>query len=197
MSEGVEALCQACLDGRLEDVERLSMQVEALETALGPGGMPPLHYAAMARRGASGAAEILLRFKADVQKHGPENKQAIHIAAENEQGVDVLRVLLEARADPDAPTLARRTPLHFAAVDGIPNTAKVLLEAKADANAMNSCGAIPLHWAAKTGKPDLVQMLLAARSDLTVMDNLGRTPVEMAEDNLKNDCASIIRAAAL
>eukprot|EP00439_Symbiodinium_sp_Y106_P015932 s4748_g2.t1 len=121
---------------------------------------------------------------------------AVHLAAEHAGGVEVLQVLLAARANPDAQTLARRTPLHFAAVEGVRETIEVLLEARANVNAMNSCGAIPLHWAAKTGQAQLIQLLVEARSDLTVSDNLGRTPVEMAEDNLKGDAAAAIRQAA-
>merc|ERR1712150_90994 len=102
-----------------------------------------------------------------------EGAQAVHLASENaDGGPDALAVLLVARADPDSKTVASRTPLHFAAVEGVLSTARVLLDAGANVNAMNSCGAFPLHWAAKTGKRDLCTLLVEARSDLEAMDNL-------------------------
>mmetsp|Transcript_71564 Transcript_71564/g.213543 ORF Transcript_71564/g.213543 Transcript_71564/m.213543 type:complete len:196 (+) Transcript_71564:64-651(+) len=188
----MNALCAACVEGDVEATRLLAESGHATRQA-GSGYMP-LHYAAMTRSGTAGCTLQLLRARAEIAATTDEQKQAVHIAAENERGAEVLTVLLEAQADPNARTLAGRTPLHFAAVEGVLETAQVLLSARANVNAVNSCGAIPLHWAAKTGKQDLCDLLVEARSDLQVMDNLGRTPAEMAADNGRHEVGRMLRA---
>jgi len=154
----------------------------------------PLHYAAVAAHCGAECAAALLAARADVAAKANDRKQAVHIAAENRASTETLAILLQGQADPNARTLADRTPLHFAAIEGVASTTQVLLAAGADVNAMNSCGAIPLHWAAKTGKRDVCELLVAAKSDLTVMDNLGRTPAEMAADNLQTSVRDMLQA---
>lgn len=185
-----ESLCKACAEGDMAVVDRLAPLAHSQRHR----GCMPLHYAAMARSLGAESAVALLRAKANVAATTDDSKQAIHLAAENPRGEAVLRALLEAGASADAPTLALRTPLHHAAVEGVTETARILLEVGANVNAMNSCGAIPLHWAAKTGKRELVEMLVQARSDLQVMDNLGRRPAEMAMDNRQEDVGNFLLA---
>jgi len=148
----------------------------------------------MTRSRAADCALELIQARADISAVTDEQKQAVHIAAENEHGTEVLAVLLDAQADPNARTMAGRAPLHFAAIEGVLETARLLLSAGASVNATNTCGAIPLHWAAKSGKRPLCDLLVAAKSDLRAMDNLGRTPAEMAADNGRHEVEHMLRA---
>eukprot|EP00929_Paragymnodinium_shiwhaense_P087097 TRINITY_DN473_c0_g1_i3.p1 TRINITY_DN473_c0_g1~~TRINITY_DN473_c0_g1_i3.p1 ORF type:complete len:191 (-),score=35.02 TRINITY_DN473_c0_g1_i3:686-1258(-) len=182
----MENLCEACVSG---DVPRIKeLLAEGAPPLNGPphNGHLPLHFAAMAKSQGAACTRLLLAAKADIDCKTNEGRCAVHVAAENPYGDDILEVLLEAKADVDAKSTASRTPLHFAAVEGMFGTAQTLLAAKANVNAMNSCGAIPLHWAAKTGKYDLCKLLVDAKSDLNVVDNLGRNPAEMAADNMQH-----------
>ena len=62
---------------------------------------------------------------------------------------DVVPVLLEGGADPDAVDTQSATPLHFAAHVGDPVIATALLAAGADADARSDKGVTPLHVAAR------------------------------------------------
>eukprot|EP00927_Polykrikos_kofoidii_P044591 TRINITY_DN38510_c0_g1_i1.p1 TRINITY_DN38510_c0_g1~~TRINITY_DN38510_c0_g1_i1.p1 ORF type:complete len:193 (+),score=37.12 TRINITY_DN38510_c0_g1_i1:64-642(+) len=192
----MEAICQACSDGDVESVTRLAVGTD-VNAQRSPAGYLPLHYAAMARQHGADSVAALVSAGGHLNATTNEGKQAVHLAAENQSDVGPLEALLAARSDPNAKTVALRSPLHFAAVEGAVENARILLAARANVNAENSCGAIPLHWAAKTGKMELCDLLVEARSDLTVMDNLGRTPAEMAADNRQCQIAEALMSSKI
>ncbi|KAF1317889.1 Transient receptor potential ca2 channel, partial [Globisporangium splendens] len=74
----------------------------------------------------------------------------------------------------------RRTPLHWAAVNGAIEAVDLLLEAGADPNFQDAQGRSPLHWAARLNRLDIVNSLLAkdAKPDLVDLDHM--TPLMCA-----------------
>jgi ankyrin repeat protein len=101
--------------------------------------------------------------------------------------LDVMRLLLEAGADPNA--RARNamlvTPLHSAVAhrqpDVVMQMAALLLERGADPNVRQHGGWTPLHSAAKQGHVGLVQLLLLKGADLRLAADDGSTALELAE----------------
>ena len=71
----------------------------------------------------------------------------LHIAA-GRGHISVVKLLLDAGADPKATANGGDTPLHLAAKEGYPEAVKLLLDHKADINATNEEGRTPLHYAA-------------------------------------------------
>lgn len=59
--------------------------------------------------------------------------------------IEVAKVLLENKADPNAVNKSKNTPLHWAALNGRSNLIELLLEYKADANLKNEFEQIPLE----------------------------------------------------
>ncbi|RLN44082.1 hypothetical protein BBJ28_00017903, partial [Nothophytophthora sp. Chile5] len=73
--------------------------------------------------------------------------------------------------------LNKRTPLHWAAVNGAVKAVEMLLAARADANVQDAHGRTPLHWAARVNRLEVVQVLLAHGADPTVADDGDMTAI--------------------
>jgi hypothetical protein len=118
---------------------------------------------------------------------------ALHLAAAGYR-VEVVELLLDAGADPNAAGNHRHSgPLHYAA-DGYINgpawdakrqvkTIRCLLAAGADINAQDKNGAAPLHRAVRTRCAAAVKCLLEAGCDPTLKNKPGSTPFHLAVQN--------------
>jgi ankyrin repeat protein len=74
-----------------------------------------------------------------------------------------VRVLLEAGSDVNhilKPGDMRRTLLHLAAQDGIPEIIQLLLDWRADPNILDEMGGTPAHWAVRNNHYEAVKILL-------------------------------------
>lgn len=74
--------------------------------------------------------------------------------------VDVVRALLKAGADPNAPDYHGRRPLHDAVAAGGVELVRVLLEAGADPNAATQQNELPLHLDAAPNELTIAKLLL-------------------------------------
>jgi hypothetical protein len=118
---------------------------------------------------------------------------ALHLAAAGYR-VEIVRLLLDAGADPNSKKNHRQSgPLHYAA-DGYINgpdwdairqveTIQCLLNAGADINAQDKNGASPLHRAVRTRCATAVRCLLERGSDATLKNKPGSTPFHLAVQN--------------
>jgi ankyrin repeat protein len=131
---------------------------------------------------------------------------ALHLTAAGYR-VEMVRLLLDAGADPNAVTNHRRSsPLHYAA-DGAPNspywdaerqvqTIQCLIDAGADINAQDKNGATPLHRAVRTRSAAVVKFLLEAGCDAELKNIPGSTPFHLAVQNTGRGGTSGERAKA-
>lgn len=114
-----------------------------------------------------------------------------------ETSTDVLKVLLEAGANPQLTTVDGTTPLMVAAGMGratfspglqrgrrsptAEEAVKILLGAGADINAVNEADFTALHGAAFRGLNEVIQILVDRGADLNARDFKGRTAFRIAE----------------
>ncbi len=123
---------------------------------------------------------------------GRVTKKAI---ARRERSVTIVRLLLEAGADPNLRTLTR-TPLSLAVHKADYEVTQLLLEAGASPSGRcwsflpeKSHGkravapyADAIHEAAEKGYTEIVRMLCKHGADLSARDHSGRTPLQIARD---------------
>jgi len=109
----------------------------------------------------------------------------LHAAAAMDD-VATIRSYLRKKVNPDVlgelgyVGLNKRTPLHWAAVNGAVGAVDLLLAAKANANFQDAHGRTPLHWAARVNRVDIVRVLLAHGADPTIVDDGDMTPIMCA-----------------
>jgi len=118
---------------------------------------------------------------------------ALHLAAAGYR-LEIVRLLLAAKADPNAAGNHRRsTPLHYAADGYITgpvwdakrqvSTLRCLLDGGADLHAQDKNGATALHRAVRTRCAAAVRFLLASGADPTLKNKPGSTPFHLAVQN--------------
>lgn len=118
---------------------------------------------------------------------------ALHLAAAGHR-VELVRLLIEAGAGPNAASNHRRgSPLHYAS-DGVlthpgwnaakqVQTIQCLLERGAALHAQDKNGATPLHRAVRTRCAAAVECLLRAGANPLALNQSGSTPFHLAVQN--------------
>jgi ankyrin repeat protein len=124
------------------DVDRLTVLLSdepSLVTAYSGDGFTPLHFAAFFGRYEAAALLIERDAEVDALGRGWMTGTAMHSAVSRLQS-DVVRILLEAGANPNVRQSAGWTPLHAAAANGDRVSVDLLLDAGADVTATNDEG---------------------------------------------------------
>jgi Ankyrin repeats (3 copies)/Zinc finger, ZZ type/Ankyrin repeat len=97
--------------------------------------------------------------------------------------VEVVKMLLDAKADVLMQTNVGGTALHHASVNGHAEVVKMLLDAKADVSMQDKEGWTALHVAAGNGHVEVVKMLLDAKADVSMQNQEGWTALHAAAHN--------------
>ena len=124
--------------------------------------------------------ELLLKRGAAPDVWYDDRDRLFHKALYMEEA-DVIRVLLQHKADANTPIHSNHTPLHWASSTGKTNIARILLEYGANINALSDFGT-PLFHASLNGHLHVAQLLLAHGADVHIQA-LGRpTPFHVATE---------------
>lgn len=110
---------------------------------------------------------------------GPANQSALMIAA-SESEFEIVELLLDAGANPNAKDAWNRTALMTAADSSI---AALLLERGANHRFRDNGGLTAMHYAARTGTPEQLEVLIAARAELDPETYAGEHTVHFAACN--------------
>ena len=113
--------------------------------------------------------------------NGPKGTPLLYEITRNGR-INVVRLLLEANAKPDAADGQGMTALHHAVKNDRQDIVSALLDAHADVNVGNQDGRRPLHTAAEYDNLEIVKILLDAGADPNVTSVNGRTPLHTAAD---------------
>jgi hypothetical protein len=124
--------------------------------------------------------------------------------------LDLVKLLLEKGANPNAISKLNNTPLHKAVKYGHTEVArhllcsgadatlagndlyKLLLENGANPNAVNESKATPLHDAAGNGHTEAARHLLGSGADATLTNNQMFTPLQFAVDKGRKDVVLLL-----
>ncbi|MCS5711210.1 ankyrin repeat domain-containing protein [Candidatus Berkiella aquae] len=89
---------------------------------------------------------------------------------------EIVRLLLDNRADTEAKDITKKTPLHWAVIQKRPEIIQLLLKNGANIEAKDNLGKTPLHRAIYLHQN--FQFLLDNGADIEAKDNSGRTPLQ-------------------
>ena len=140
-------------------------------------GMTALHWAA--EHADSAMAAALVRAHASVKAATRIGAYTPLQLASRSGSAAVVKVLLDAGADPNTPSASGATALHLAAAAGNPDAVAALLAKGANPNAKEAeWGQTPLFFAAEDNRAAAIKLLLAKGADASVHS----TMVNLTED---------------
>lgn len=115
-----------------------------------------------------------------IHAQGPDGSTALHHAAIRDDS-QVVEMLLEAGAKPNARDYAGMTALHHAAFYNCASTIAMLMAKQADPARKDFSGKTPLHCAALGGSASAASALLSkSPASLSAQDDAGNTPLHTA-----------------
>ena len=107
--------------------------------------------------------------------------------------VEIIRIMLEKHADPNAVGDQGELPLHSAASSGKAKVCELLLESGANPINKDKTGKSPLHWAAIGPEVETMQILIPYYQNISEPDDLGYTPLHHAVFlNSRSDQAQLL-----
>ena len=187
-SNGRSAVMLAVTDGRIAILERLIEAGADLELADEYGDTAVLWAVEYGAENIEAVIDSLSRGGANLDVSNPVYTPLYYAV---EQGdAELVRILLEAGADPNALTSGGRLPLFQAASDSA--ILGLLLEAGADPGAANEYGETALFAAIDYDNLDGVQALVDAGSDVNHVSESGQTPFGRAEVQNREEAMSIL-----
>ena len=152
---------EATTAGDAERVRALLAKDRSLANAWSPDGFFPLGLAAFFKRPA--VAIVLLEHGADPRMASkPAGFTPLHSAVADDAGTDVkelVQMLIDAGADPNARSASGGTPLHTAGFTGNVPVTEMLLAAGADPGVTDVRGLTPLDHAREKGNPEVAAIL--------------------------------------
>lgn len=151
-----------------------------------------------AKRGHAGAVALLLASGDPADSDLDPYRRPPLFDASLYGRVDVVRLLLEAGADPNWRDQTNDTPLHAASTWGQAEVVALLLAAGAEVNPRDDIFQwAPIHRAARDKDTEALRRIVAAGGDVTLRDWKGRTPLWLAaEVGFANNVAFLVESGA-
>ena len=193
---GVTPLYLACANGNAAMIQLL-LEVGADPNQADPTGETPLMTAS--RVGNLDAVKVLLDRGAVIDTRDPSFQQTALMVAVRENHPDVVRMLVDQRADVNAQTRTGATP-PWVLPNSVPGFGHGIGIVRGGLPERGSRylipGALtPLLYAARDGRLDSARTLVAAGADIERADANGITPLLMAISNNHMDVARFSRRA--
>ena len=112
------------------------------------------------------------------------------VYAIDQGNIELVKILLEAGADPNAKTQSGQVPV-IQALDN-PEIFKLLIKYKANLDVTDSYGNTPLVNAVQNNNIEMVKALIEAGADKNKADQAGTTPLELAKRNFYSDIEKLL-----
>jgi hypothetical protein len=105
---------------------------------------------------------------------------------------NILKLLLDSGARPDASNPFGETALIHASVAGVAETVRLLLAAGADPSAGSRDGTTPLMLASESGDLEIVEALIKAGADVNARNRQGMTALKFARHSGEADLVNVL-----
>lgn len=129
-----------------------------------------------------------------VFSHDITGQTPLHLAAYYGQS-EIVRVLLDDKADVQAKDMCGETPLFCSAMNGYTGATELLLKNGAKANVRDDTGETPLIKAAEGGHNSVVKLLLNNKADVNARDSDGSTALYEAAIHGYRETAQLLIAS--
>ena len=159
-------------------------------------GSTPLHFAAEHK--AAEAVKVLLAAGGKVNAQNKKGETPLFCAVEEGAGLDIVKILLAAGADPNIAAAKRdnSTPLIEAVREGQPEVLDALLSAGAKVDMAVANGRTALIFAIRDKALPLMRKLLAAGANPNLADKSGATPIMYAASEGMEMLTALVEAKA-
>ncbi len=118
-----------------------------------------------------------------IDQENIEGNTALHVAASNESGDEMVPILIEQNADINRKNKMGETPLLCASRRGYATTVSLLLKRNAQLDAVNNKKQNALHIATIDNRETVVNLLSIHEELINIPDNNGNTPLIYAVQN--------------
>ena len=139
----------------------------------------PLHYAV--QNGQMEMVWMLMLGGAAIDAADADGMTPLHLAVTNNR-TNLVEVFLSSSAEVNVDVRDKqlKTPLHYAARDGIDEAATILIHNGTDLNAVDVDGNAALHFAASNDDAALVELLITRGAKIDIENGKGETPLWQA-----------------
>jgi ankyrin repeat protein len=151
---------------------------------------PPLYVAA--RNGQSGIVNLLLARGADIKGRDTVGEDTPLSIAVCEREEDIVKILLDHKANVNTTDNELRTPLHHACMRHQGGIVKMLLEYGANVDAQNNDLATLLSLACYVDSKDIIKILLKHNADVEMRGEDSLTPLHIACANGNADIVHML-----
>ncbi|CAF0703560.1 unnamed protein product [Brachionus calyciflorus] len=117
---------------------------------------------------------------------------ALHLATLNND-LEMVKYLVENKADVNSRSNLNRTPLHYACLNGFYELAKYLLENNSEINAVDFLEMTPLHLCAEKNHINIARLLCRSKNiNVKLSDKFNRTSYNIACSNKNQELINIL-----
>lgn len=154
-------------------------------------GHTALHHATQLSQSTSNNQTVKLLIDADSDVHMLDDHDrdafAIVFSPNEEINIEVMKLLLDANADPNIRCCDKLTGLHYASgyyescanIDAV----QILIDAGANVNIRGECGLTPIMYAANCNNDAIVKLLIDSNANVSISNNIGLTPMFYGQNN--------------
>jgi len=152
----------------------------------------PLHWSVMA--GSVHLIKELIKRGASINIKDGNGSTPLILASAADDSYEMIKILLENKANPNTPTNDTSFPLHHIAIRDDVEGAQLLINFGAKVNCATGDGDTPIHYAAQIGKTKMVKFLIQNGARADYANHEGMLPIHRSINANHVECTAVLAA---